>query len=79
MPGTTSVVVPRMTIRAISAGVAPRAMARRRSPRRRPGGIVAAVAAAASAALRSGADPQPGNITPDPPPITRMPIVRLHF
>jgi len=43
------------------------------------GGIVAAVAAAASVALRSGADPQPGNITPDPPPITRIPIFRLHF
>lgn len=43
------------------------------------GGIVAVVAAAASVALRSGADPQPGNITPDPPPINRIPIFRIHF
>jgi hypothetical protein len=42
-------------------------------------GIAAVVAAAASMALRSGADPQPGNITPEPPPINRIPIFRIHF
>ena len=43
------------------------------------GGIIAVVAAAASVALRSGADPQTGNITPEPPPINRIPILRFHF
>ena len=43
------------------------------------GSIVAVVAAGAGMALRSGADPQPGNITPEPPPITRIPIFRIHF
>ena len=43
------------------------------------GGIVAVVAAGAGLALRSGADPQPGNITPEPPPINRIPIFRFHF
>jgi hypothetical protein len=43
------------------------------------GGIAAVVAASASIALRSGADPQPGNITPEPPPIVRVPIFRFHF
>jgi hypothetical protein len=43
------------------------------------GGIVAVVAAAASIALRSGADPQPGNISPEPPPINRIPVFRFHF
>jgi len=43
------------------------------------GGVIAVVAAAASVALRSGADPQPGNITPDPPPVTRIPVLRWHF
>ena len=43
------------------------------------GSIVAVVAAGAGLALRSGADPQPGNITPEPPPITRIPIFRFHF
>ena len=43
------------------------------------GGIVAVVGAAAGLALRSGADPQPGNVTPEPPPITRIPIFRFHF
>lgn len=43
------------------------------------GSIVAVVAVGAGVALRSGADPQPGNITPDPPPITRIPIFRFHF
>ena len=43
------------------------------------GGIVAVVAAGAGLALRSGADPQPGNISPEPPPIARIPIFRLHF
>jgi hypothetical protein len=43
------------------------------------GSIVAVVAAAATVALRSGADPQPGNITPEPPPINRIPIFRIAF
>jgi len=43
------------------------------------GTLVAVVAAAAAMALRSGADPQPGNITPEPPPINRIPIFRIHF
>jgi len=43
------------------------------------GGIVAVVAAAASVALRSGADPQPGNISPEPPSINRIPFFRIHF
>lgn len=43
------------------------------------GGVIAVVAAAASVALRSGAEPQPGNISPEPPPINRVPIFRIHF
>ena len=43
------------------------------------GSIIAVVVVAASVALRSGADPQPGNITPEPPPIIRIPVFRLHF
>jgi hypothetical protein len=43
------------------------------------GGVIAVVAAAAAVALRSGADPQPGNISPEPPPVSRVPIWRLHF
>jgi hypothetical protein len=43
------------------------------------GGVVAVVAAAASLALRSGADPMPGNVSPEPPPINRIPIFRIHF
>jgi len=43
------------------------------------GSIVAVVGVGAGVALRSGADPQPGNITPEPPPVTRIPVFRFHF
>jgi hypothetical protein len=43
------------------------------------GGITAGVSLAAVLALRSGADPQPGNLPTEPPPILRIPVGIIRF
>ncbi len=42
-------------------------------------GIVGGVSLGVALALRSGADPQPGNLPNEPPPIVRVPIGIIHF
>ena len=42
-------------------------------------GIVGGVALGVALVLRSGADPQPGNLPNEPPPITRIPIGIIRF
>ena len=43
------------------------------------GAVGAGVAAGVALALRAAADPQPGKLPTEPPPINRIPILRLHF
>ena len=42
-------------------------------------GVVNGVSLGVALALRSGSDPQPGNVPTGPPPITRIPIGVIHF
>lgn len=42
-------------------------------------GIVGGVSLGVALALRAGADPQPGNLPNEPPPITRIPIGIIRF
>lgn len=42
-------------------------------------GIVGGVSAGIALALRAGADPQPGNLPNEPPPIARIPIGIIRF
>ena len=42
-------------------------------------GIVGGVSLGVALALRSGADPHPGNLPNEPPPITRIPIGIIRF
>jgi len=43
------------------------------------GGLTAAVGVGVALALRAAADPQPGKLPTDPPPITRIPILSFAF
>jgi len=43
------------------------------------GAVGAGVAAGVALALRAAADPQPGKLPTEPPPINRIPLVRFHF
>jgi hypothetical protein len=43
------------------------------------GGIAAGVGLGVALALKAAADPQPGNLPTDPPPINRIPILQLRF
>ena len=43
------------------------------------GAVAAGVAAGVALGIRAAADPQPGKVPTEPPPITRIPIWRLHF